>query len=189
MAKKIEEALNNSELPQEGITLGNLRPARGAVRAALRVGRGHGSGAGKTCNRGHRGEGQRSGRSKKRGFEGGQMPLYRRIPKFRRFTPPYQKEWLVLNVKDLPSLVLGNETDITYALLRERGFMKSGQHGLRILGTGEMSQKLNIEAHHVSPSAMEKIQAAGGSVIIVEDPLKNLKQRKRLQAREAAKKA
>jgi len=150
------------------LTLGDLKPAKGSVRKAMRVGRGIASGCGKTSNRGHRGEGQRSGRSRKRGFEGGQMPGYRRIPKLRRYTPPSRQNWLVLNVKDLEQL-LDNGAELSYEYLRDNGFLKHTQAGLRILGNGEINVKLTVEAHHVSASAREKIEKAGGTIRIVED--------------------
>lgn len=149
------------------LTLTDLRPAEGATREKLRVGRGRASGAGKTANRGHNGEGQRSGRSRKRGFEGGQMPGYRRAPKIRRYTPPGQKQWLVLNVGDLDGILLPEENALTYELLIERGLLKHNHEGLRLLGNGELKRKVAVEAHHVTPSATEKIQSAGGSVTLV----------------------
>ncbi|MGE0200377.1 MAG: 50S ribosomal protein L15 [Candidatus Melainabacteria bacterium] len=163
---KTEKTQSADETPS--ISLGDLKPAKGAVRKAMRVGRGIASGCGKTSNRGHRGEGQRSGRSRKRGFEGGQMPGYRRIPKLRRYTPPSRQDWLVLNVKDLEQLLVDGNA-LTYAMMRENGFLKHTQAGLRILGNGEIGVKLTVEAHHVSASAREKIEKAGGSVQIVDD--------------------
>lgn len=155
---------------QATLTLDDIRPAKGSNKPALRVGRGRASGAGKTCNRGHNGEGQRSGRSKKRGFEGGQLPGYRRIPKIRRYTPPYQREWLEVNVGDLELLLLDDkETELTYELLRERGFLKQKFHGIRVLGNGDISRKIRVQAHHVTPSAKEKIEKAGGSVNLVSE--------------------
>jgi large subunit ribosomal protein L15 len=150
------------------LTLADLRPAKGSTRKRLRVGRGMASGAGKTSNRGHRGEGQRSGCSRKRGFEGGQMPGFRRIPKLRRYTPPGRLDWIVVNVRDLEKLAGGTDS-ITYDALREKGLLKHGVGGLRVLGMGELKKKLTIEAHHVSESARQKIEAAGGSVKLLGD--------------------
>lgn len=154
------------------LTLTDLRPAKGSNRPKLRVGRGRASGAGKTSNRGHNGEGQRSGNSTKRGFEGGQMPGYRRAPKIRRYTPPGQKTWLELNVGDLELLPLGDVKEVTYEILREFGILKHNQEGLRLLGNGDIKAKLTIHAHHVTPSAQQKLEAAGGKVALVRAPEK-----------------
>jgi large subunit ribosomal protein L15 len=151
--------------PQPGFGLADLKPARGAKRAKLRVGRGRASGAGKTANRGHNGEGQRSGQSQKRGFEGGQMPLYRRLPHIRGFEVVNRKKWYVLNVKDLAEYLLPDEEELTYKKLQELGFYNPNVYeGVRILGNGEINRKVVVEAHHVSPSAQKKIEAAGGKV-------------------------
>ena len=152
---------------QQTLTLTDLRPAKGSVKAKLRVGRGRASGAGKTSNRGHNGEGQRSGNSTKRGFEGGQMPGYRRAPKIRRFVPACRRNWLVLNVGDLESILLENETELTYDLLKDLGLLKHDEEGLRLLGNGELKRKLTIHAHHVSESARQKIEAAGGTITLL----------------------
>ncbi|MDX2084851.1 MAG: 50S ribosomal protein L15 [Candidatus Melainabacteria bacterium] len=148
------------------MTLSTLAPAPGSTRKRLRVGRGRASGAGKTCNRGHNGEGQRSGRSRKRGFEGGQMPGYRRLPKLRTFPNPNRRTWLELNVGDLDSLLVNGATAITYDLLREMGLLKNKFDGVRILGNGSLKQKLSIEAHYATPAAKEKIEAAGGQIVL-----------------------
>ena len=155
---------------QQTLGLTDLRPAKGAVRTKLRVGRGRASGAGKTSNRGHNGEGQRSGNSRKRGFEGGQMPGYRRMPKFHRFTPPGKKEWLELNISDIEVLVstLG-VSNLTYDTLREGRFLKDRHSGVRVLGNGETVEKVTIQAHHVTPAAREKIEKAGGSIELLSE--------------------
>lgn len=152
---------------QTTLTLTDLRPAKGSVKAKLRVGRGRASGAGKTSNRGHNGEGQRSGNSTKRGFEGGQMPGYRRAPKIRRFVPACRRNWLVLNIGDLESILLENETELTYDLLKDLGLLKHDEEGLRLLGNGELKRKLTIHAHHVSESARQKVEAAGGTITLI----------------------
>jgi large subunit ribosomal protein L15 len=152
---------------QTTLTLTDLRPAKGSVKAKLRVGRGRASGAGKTSNRGHNGEGQRSGNSTKRGFEGGQMPGYRRAPKIRRFVPACRRNWLVLNIGDLESILLENETELTYDLLKDLGLLKHSEEGLRLLGNGELKRKLTIHAHHVSESARQKVEAAGGTITLL----------------------
>lgn len=154
----------------EPLSLSNVRPARGAVKNRLRVGRGRASGAGKTCNRGHNGEGQRSGQSRKRGFEGGQMPQYRKMPKIGSFFQPRVCKWLELNVGDLSRVMALGETELTYDLLRERGFLRPGMDGLRLLGNGECDRKVTIHAHHVTPGARAKIEAAGGTVTLVVAP-------------------
>lgn len=157
---------------EKTLTPGNLSPAKGAVKKALRVGRGRASGAGKTANRGHNGEGQRSGNSQKRGFEGGQMPGYRRVPKKKGFRLVNPRKWLELNVSDLEGILADKETALTYDLLIERGLLRNGMDGLRLLGNGEISRKLTIEAHHVTKGAREKIEKAGGTITIVTPPTK-----------------
>ncbi len=149
------------------LTLTDLRPAKGAHKPKLRVGRGRASGAGKTSNRGHNGEGQRSGRSRKRGFEGGQMPGYRRMPKINGFTVINPRNWLELNVGDLEQILLPEEDELNYELLRTGGLMKLSHDGVRLLGKGELKRKITVEAHYVTPSAKEKIEAAGGTVKLV----------------------
>lgn len=161
MATKAKKA------PQEGeatLTLTDLKPAPGSTRTRLRVGRGRASGAGKTSNRGHNGEGQRSGNSRKRGFEGGQMPAYRRMPKIRSCRVMNPKNWLELNVHDLESLLTADEHELTYDLLIERGLLRNGMDGVRLLGNGDIKRKVVVHAHHVTPAAREKVEAAGGSV-------------------------
>lgn len=167
MAKKAEQPETTT------LTLTDLRPAKGATRPRLRVGRGRATGAGKTSNRGHNGQGQRSGYARKRGFEGGQMPGFRRMPKIRRFAPPEQKQWLELNVSDLDVLVstLGT-SNLTYETLREGRFLKDRHNGVRVLGKGETTQKVTIQAHHVTPSAKGKIESAGGSIELLGEPQK-----------------
>ncbi len=164
MPKKTETA---EAVETPSLSLTNLRPAKGAVKAKLRVGRGRASGAGKTSNRGHNGEGQRSGRSRKRGFEGGQMPGYRRMPKINGFRLVNPRNWLELNVGDLEQILLPEETELTYELLCSGGLLKLNHDGIRILGNGELKRKVTVEAHYVTPSAKQKIEAAGGTIRIV----------------------
>ena len=148
-----------------GLSLADLKPNKGAVKNKLRVGRGRASGAGKTANRGHNGEGQRSGRSNKRGFEGGQMPLYRRLPHIDGFELINRRKWLELNVQDLDDLLLPGDTELTYEKLETLGVFKSHRFdGIRILGSGDIKKKMTVEAHHVTPAAREKIEAAGGQI-------------------------
>jgi large subunit ribosomal protein L15 len=149
------------------LTLGDLRPVKGATKTKLRVGRGRASGAGKTSNRGHNGEGQRSGRSQKRGFEGGQMPGYRKLPKINGFRLVNSKTWLELNLSQLDDVLGPDETELTYELLKQRGLLKAKHDGLRLLGGGELKRKLKIQAHYATASAQEKVKAAGGTLEIL----------------------
>lgn len=168
MANKTSKAAETPEVEAKStLSLSDLRPAKGSVKAKLRVGRGRASGAGKTANRGHNGEGQRSGRSRKRGFEGGQMPGYRRMPKINGFQVINPRLWLELNVEDLEQILLPEENELTYDLLLTGGLMKLKHDGVRILGKGEVKRKLTVEAHYVTPSAREKIEAAGGTIRLI----------------------
>ena len=168
MANTTSKASETPEVESKAsLTLSDLRPAKGSVKAKLRVGRGRASGAGKTSNRGHNGEGQRSGRSRKRGFEGGQMPGYRRMPKINGFQVINPRHWLELNVEDLEQILLPEENELTYDLLLTGGLMKLKHDGVRILGKGEVKRKLTVEAHYVTPSAREKIEAAGGTIRLI----------------------
>jgi len=166
MAKQSSKAADETA-EAKTIELTDLRPAKGAVKAKLRVGRGRASGAGKTSNRGHNGEGQRSGRSRKRGFEGGQMPGYRRMPKINGFRVINARNWLELNIGDLEQILLPEENELTYELLLTGGLMKLNHDGVRLLGKGELKRKLTIEAHYVTPAAREKIEAAGGVIKLI----------------------
>lgn len=149
--------------------LNELRPAEGATHGDKRVGRGHGSGMGKTSTRGYNGQGQRSGRSIKIGHEGGQMPLYRRLPKKKHFTRPYRPEWAIINVGDLADFQAG--TEVTVELLLEVGLLKKPFDGLRVLGDGELGVALKVKAYHVTAGARAKIEASGGSVEILGEPV------------------
>lgn len=132
-----------------------------------RKARGMGSGNGKTAGRGHRGQGQRSGPHKKSGFEGGQMPLYRRIPKKKHFLVPNRSEWAIINVGRL-NLLFEAGANVDFSALAEKGgVIDDRTDGLRVLGQGELKIALHVTAHHVTPSAKEKIEAAGGSVQLV----------------------
>src|SRR4028119_2095172 len=133
--------------------LNNLRPAAGSTHKKKRVGRGPGSGLGKTAGRGHKGQKSRSGYSQKIGFEGGQMPLQRRLPK-RGFTNIFKKEWLEISLAKLEeSFNAGDE--ITPEILHERGLIKKAKHDLVILGTGDISKALKISAHRFTKTARE----------------------------------
>ena len=144
------------------IGLNNLRPAKGSTHKKKRVGRGPGSGLGKTSGRGHKGQKSRSGYSSRPGFEGGQMPLQRRLPK-RGFTNIFKKQWLEISLAKLEeSFNAGDE--ITPEILHHRGLIKKAKHDLVILGNGDISKALNISAHRFTKAAREKIEKAGGSI-------------------------
>jgi large subunit ribosomal protein L15 len=153
------------------LTLTDIRPAKGAVKKKNRVGRGMASGSGKTANRGNNGEGQRAGRSSKRGFEGGQMPLYRRIPKFRTFPQPNQRIWFELNVGDVEKYLSKGQTVLSYRDLKSAGVWPSDCDGVRLLGNGEISKAITVQVHYASPSATEKLTAAGGKLDLVAGPV------------------
>ena len=144
--------------------LSNLRAPKKANANRKRVGRGMGSGMGKTSTRGHKGQGSRSGSSLMRGFEGGQMPLHRRMPK-RGFHNPFGKEYAVLNLEELNIFPAG-ET-VTPDLLRAHGFVRGKLERVKILGDGEFTAKIAIHAHAFSESAKEKITKAGGTFEVV----------------------
>ncbi|HYC60083.1 MAG TPA: 50S ribosomal protein L15 [Thermoanaerobaculia bacterium] len=140
--------------------LSNLKPKKGARHAKKRVGRGPGSGHGKTSSRGEKGQKSRSGYSGKRGFEGGQMPLHRRLPK-RGFTNIFKKDYAVVNVSDLDRF--DNGASIDEATLRQAGLVKGSHDGVKVLGDGELSKKLTVSATKFSKSAREIIEKAGGT--------------------------
>jgi large subunit ribosomal protein L15 len=139
--------------------LSNLKPPKGAKHAKKRVGRGQGSGNGKTAGRGHKGAQSRSGYKFKRGFEGGQMPLHRRVPK-RGFHNPFRVEYELVNLDTLSELFEAG-TVVTPELLRERGLV-TGALQLKVLARGELAKALTVRAHKFSGKATEKIGAAGG---------------------------
>ena len=144
------------------ISLNDLHPAKGSTHKKKRVGRGPGSGLGKTAGRGEKGQKSRSGYSSKIGFEGGQMPLHRRLPK-RGFTNIFKKEWIEVNLASLNQHFQADE-EITPELLHERGLIKKARRDVVVLGTGEISKALRISAHRFTKSAREKIEKAGGAV-------------------------
>ena len=143
------------------MALNNLRPPKGATRNQKRVGRGQGSGNGKTAGRGHKGAKSRSGYKFKRGFEGGQMPLHRRVPK-RGFHNPFRVEYEVVNLDTL-ALRFEAGTVVTPDLLREAGVVPRGKGKVKILARGEVGKALTVKAHKFSGKAAEKIAAAGGA--------------------------
>lgn len=144
--------------------LGTLKSAAGSVRKRKRIGRGKGSGFGGTAGRGHKGQRSRSGSKKRAWFEGGQMPLQRRLPK-RGFTNIFRKEYQIVNLRDLDKL--DKSADITPEVLYEAGRIRKRNSRVKILGQGELKKALNVSAHAFSASAREKIEKAGGKVIIV----------------------
>ena len=147
------------------MSLNNLRPPRGAKHTKKRVGRGPGSGHGKTSSRGHKGAQSRSGYKTKRGFEGGQMPLHRRLPK-RGFKNPFRVEYAVVNLDTLAEVFDAGST-VTPDLLRERGIVGGGRTPIKVLGRGEIAKPLTVSAHKFSGKAAEKIAAAGGATEVL----------------------
>jgi large subunit ribosomal protein L15 len=145
------------------MNLSNLRAPKKANRNKKRVGRGMGSGHGKTSTRGHKGQGSRSGSSLMRGFEGGQMPLHRRLPK-RGFTNIFRVEYNTLNLDRLVEL---GETELTLEYFEKKGLIKKKNGLLKILGNGELTSPITVHAHKFSKSAQEKIEKAGGKAILV----------------------
>src|SRR5262245_9471043 len=146
--------------------LEDLRPARGAKHRRKIVGRGLGSGSGKTSGKGSKGQQARSGRSKRGGFEGGQMPLYRRLPK-RGFSPHGGKQvYAVVNVGDLEAFAVGSVVDPD-TLVQARLVRRASRGHIKILGEGEVAHALTVRAHAVSDSARAKIEAKGGSVEVL----------------------
>lgn len=140
--------------------LHELMPAEGSTKEPKRVGRGHGSGNGKTAGKGHKGQKARAGRGIRPGFEGGQMPLQRRVPK-RGFNNIFAKEYSIVNVSALE--VFEDGTVVNAATLAEKGLIKSANENVKILGNGELTKKLTVNASAFSATAAEKIQKAGGS--------------------------
>ncbi|HQA60745.1 MAG: 50S ribosomal protein L15 [Tepidanaerobacteraceae bacterium] len=144
--------------------LHDLAPAEGSSKKAKRVGRGIGSGRGKTSTRGHKGQNARSGGGVRPGFEGGQMPLYRRIPK-RGFTNIFKKQFVAINVDELNRF--DEDTKVTPELLVEKGIIKKIKDGVKILGDGQLDVRLHVVAHAFSETAKEKIEAAGGKTEVI----------------------
>ncbi|MHB0912279.1 MAG: 50S ribosomal protein L15 [Armatimonadota bacterium] len=143
--------------------LSELKPAEGSVQKKKRVGRGIGSGHGKTSTRGTKG--QKSHNKVRVGFEGGQTPLHRRLPHRRGFTNIFKKEYAIVNLDTLANL---SEETISPELLIEKGVIHDLKSGLRVLGRGELGKAITVRAHHFSKSADEKIKAAGGTVEVIE---------------------
>jgi large subunit ribosomal protein L15 len=148
------------------LSLNNLRPAKGSTHKKKRLGRGPGSGLGKTAGRGEKGQKSRSGYSMKIGFEGGQMPLHRRLPK-RGFTNIFKKKWLEVSLEALEKHFSADD-EITPDVLHKRGIIKKAKHEVVVLGNGEVSKALKVSAHRFTKSAREKIEKAGGAVTVIE---------------------
>ncbi|HZK33855.1 MAG TPA: 50S ribosomal protein L15 [Bacillota bacterium] len=144
--------------------LHDLKPVEGSTKKAIRKGRGPGSGKGKTAGRGHKGQKARSGGGVRPGFEGGQMPLIRRLPK-RGFTNIFAKVYSIVNLKDLE--VFEADTTVTPELLKEAGLIKKLNDNVKVLGEGDLSKKLTVQAHKFSKSAQEKIEALGGRAEVI----------------------
>ena len=144
--------------------LDELKPAEGSKFERRRVGRGIGSGTGKTSGKGHKGQNARSGGGVRPGFEGGQMPLYRRLPK-RGFTNIFAKEYVAVNVSELERFE--NGTEVTAELLKEVGVISKIKDGVKVLGRGELTKKLTVKVAKFSESAKEKIEKAGGKAEVI----------------------
>jgi large subunit ribosomal protein L15 len=148
------------------VALNNLKPAKGSVRSRKRVGRGPGSGLGKTAGRGEKGQKSRSGFARKPGFEGGQMPLHRRVPK-RGFTnADFRKEYATVNLGRLEVFEAG--TIVTPELLVKQGIVKRLRDGLKVLADGSLSKALTVHAHRFSGKAQERIAALGGKAELIQ---------------------
>lgn len=144
--------------------LHQLNPAKGATKSRKRIGRGVGSGWGKTAGRGNKGQNCRSGGGVRPGYEGGQMPIHRRLPK-RGFTNLFRKEIAVINIRDLARFESGSVVD--EASLIRSGLVKGQRDGVKLLGQGDISIPLTVKINAISRSAQEKIEAAGGSVEVI----------------------
>jgi large subunit ribosomal protein L15 len=146
------------------MNLSTLKPPAGQTKTRKRIGRGMGSGHGKTSTRGSKGQRAGTGFGQKRGFEGGQMPLHRRLPK-RGFTNIFKKEFAIVNLVQLEK---AEGDTFTVDSLRQLGLVKKLGEGLKVLGTGTLTKKITVQAHHFSKSALDKIQKAGGTAQVIE---------------------
>ena len=147
------------------IALNNLHPNAGSTHKKKRLGRGPGSGLGKTAGRGNKGQKSRSGYSAKIGFEGGQMPLHRRLPK-RGFTNIFKKEWIEVSLASLENSFSAND-EVAPEVLHERGLIKKAKKDVVVLGTGELTKPLRVSAHRFTKAAREKIEKAGGVATVI----------------------
>ena len=146
------------------MNLGELSPVAGSKKKRFRVGRGHGSGNGKTAGKGHKGQNARSGGGVRPGFEGGQMPLYRRLPK-RGFKCRNSKDIIAINIRQLDVFDEGDIVDID--ALKSKGLVSNPRDGVKILGVGDINKKLTVQVNYFSQSAAEKIVAAGGKAEVI----------------------
>ena len=144
--------------------LSQLKPAPGSTKSRKRIGRGPGSGTGKTAGKGHKGQKARSGGGVKPGFEGGQMPLQRRLPK-RGFTSLNKKDYNLINLRDLDGFEAG--TVVSLELYGQMGLVKKMKDGIKVLADGELTKALTVQAHKFSKAAAEKIEAAGGKAEVI----------------------
>jgi len=147
------------------LSLNNLHPAKGSTHKKKRLGRGPGTGLGKTAGRGNKGQKSRSGYSSKTGFEGGQMPLHRRLPK-RGFTNIFKKQWIEVSLAALEN-GFDADAEITPEVLHERGIIKKAKHDIVVLGNGDVTKALKVSAHRFTRSAREKIEKAGGTASVI----------------------
>jgi len=148
------------------LNLSNLKAPKKANENKKRVGRGMGSGMGKTSTRGHKGQGSRSGSSLMRGFEGGQMPLHRRLPK-RGFTNIFRVEYAVLGLDTIAELAGAGETELTLETLSARGIVKKRNGLVKVLANGELKTAVTVHAHKFSKAAQKAIEAAGGKAVLI----------------------
>ena len=145
--------------------LHELRPSEGAFKTSKRLGRGTGSGLGKTSGKGHKGQNARSGGGVRPGFEGGQLPLFRRLPKRGFSNAPFKVEYATINLSDLEKFEDG--AVVTPELLKEMGILKKQLAGVKVLGNGDLTKKLTVKANKFSASAVEKIEAIGGKAEVI----------------------
>ncbi len=145
--------------------LHELRPSEGAFKTSKRVGRGVASGHGKTSGKGHKGQNARSGGGVRPGFEGGQLPLFRRLPKRGFSNAMFKKEYAIINISDLEKFEDG--AVVTPELLKEMGILKNQLSGIKVLGNGELTKKLTVKAQKFSSTAIEKIESKGGKAEVI----------------------
>jgi len=146
------------------LKLDSLKQSEGSKKNRKRIGRGHGTGLGKTSGRGHKGAGQRSGNKKRAWFEGGQMPLARRLPR-RGFTNIFKEKFQIVNISDL--VKIEKKSNIDPIILKENGFIRSSLKPVKVLGNGDIDKKMNVTASSFSESAKNKIEKAGGTVKVL----------------------
>lgn len=145
--------------------LHTLAPNEGATKTRKRVGRGTGSGLGKTSGKGHKGQNARSGGGVRVGFEGGQLPLFRRLPKRGFSNAKFKIRYAVINLSDLEKFAEG--TEVTPTLLKEMGVVKNSLDGIKVLGNGKLTKKLNVKANKFSETAKKEIEALGGTIEVI----------------------